>query len=206
MAEAQLKNAQSLLSDTSLRSPVSGFVTTRYLDPGTVMTAGTPILAIQSARQVFVTTSIPEEISPKIHAGHSAQVQFDALPGRDFTGVVKEVNPSADPQNRQFTLRVTLENPANQFKPGMYGRVTLITESFPQVLVVPREAIHAEKSGNFVVVIDDKSVATHRPVKTGPEDSLGVSISEGLQPGEKVVILSQNLLKDGQKVRTGGAK
>ena len=206
VSKAQLRNAQALLSDTSLRSSVNGYVTTRYLDAGTVVTAGTPILAIQSVHQVYVTTSIPEEISSKIRKGQTAQVEFDAIPGRTFTGIIKEINPAADLQNRQFTLRVTLENPLNQFKPGMYGRVTLVTESFPGVLVVPREAIKSDKVGSYVTVVNPDSSASRRSIKTGPEDTLGISVTEGLQPGEKVITLSQRPVKDGQKVRLGGAK
>ena len=77
-----------------------------------------PILGVQSMRQVWVTVSVPEEVSRKIYVGLPTQARFDALPGRVFTGKVVQVNPAADPQSRQFSVRVMLDNPQNQIKPA----------------------------------------------------------------------------------------
>ena len=206
VAEAQLRNARSLLNDTVLHSSVSGYVSAKYLDSGTVVTAGTPIISVQSARQVYMTTSVSEEISPLIHKGMSASVELDALPGKTFIGAIQEINPAAELQSRQFVLRVTLDNPENKFKPGMYGRVRIVTERFANAVVAPREAIKRTPKGAIVTVIDSEGIAHLKPVETGPEDALGIAVTDGLSAGDKVVTLSQNPLKEGQKVKIGGAK
>jgi len=64
---AGLKNAQSKRRDTVLSSPMDGFVTGRYADPGAVVTSGQPIIAVQFMKQIWITVSVPEEESSKIH-------------------------------------------------------------------------------------------------------------------------------------------
>ena len=59
---------------------------------------------------------------------NAAQVKLDAMPDRLFTGRIVQVNPAADPQSRQFNVRVGLDNPQNLLKPGMFGRATFTTE------------------------------------------------------------------------------
>ena len=200
-AQALLRNAQSQLSDTALRSTVNGFVTARYADPGTVVTAGAPVVSVQSEKQVYVTVPVPEEISSRVQIGQAATATFDAFPARKFEGKITELNPAADPQSRQFTLRMTLANAQNLLKPGMFGRVSFETERTRSAVVVPREAVKNGKAGPTVTVIDADSVAHVRNVQTGAQDIVGIQIVNGVQAGEQVVILTLIPVQEGKKVR-----
>ena len=208
-AQAQLNNARAQLANTDLSSPMDGFVTQRLADPGATVTAGTPILAIESLQQVYVTTSIPEEISRSVAYGQSANLVLDAFPGRQFVGKVTQINPAADPQSRQFTVRLTLNNPTGQIRPGMFARVTFVTQRIPNALQVPREAVKNDKKtgAQIVTVVDADSVAHVRPVKTGTSTGTDIQILQGVQQGENVVTLSLTPVRDGQKVNAavGGA-
>jgi HlyD family secretion protein len=134
-AEADLRATEARLADTTLRAPISGVVTRRALDNGALASPGQPILSVQAVQQVWATMSIPEEVSRRIYAGQPATVSFDALPGEPFAGRVEQVLPAADPQSRQFTARVRLDNRRNRIRPGMFGRVTLVTEKATGALV-----------------------------------------------------------------------
>lgn len=202
-AQAALKDAQANLADTVLSSPVNGFVTARYLDPGAVVMPGTPILAVQTTRAIWVTASVPEDVSHKIAIGQTATATFDALPGRKFPGKIVLINPAIDPQSRQFTVRLMLENTQNLINPGMFAHVIFTTDRFSNATVVPREAIRQGKQGPTVLVVDEGGVAHVRPVTLGAEDAEGYAITRGLQPGDKVITLSMTPVKDGQKVRIG---
>ena len=200
-AQAGLQNAQSQLNDTVLRSTINGFVTARYADPGNVVTAGAPIVSVQSEKQVYVTVPIPEEIIHSIRIGQVANAAFDALPGQKFEGKVTQLNPAADPQSRQFTLRITLANAQNLIKPGMFGRVDFETDRISSAVVVPREAVKTGKKGTTVTVIDDGGTAHVRNVQTGAQDTLGFQIVNGVQAGEKVVTLTLAPVQEGKKVK-----
>jgi HlyD family secretion protein len=205
-ARAGVRNAQAQLANTVLKSPIDGFVTARYMDPGSVPTIGQPILAVQSARQVWVTVPVPEEVSRSIYLGQPASVRLDALPGRTFASKVTQVNAAADPTSRQFQVRVTVDNPQNLLKPGMFARVIMVTHRTRSATVVPREAVQDTPAGPSVIVVDSANVAKRRPVTLGASDASGIAITRGVQPGERVVVLSAVPLRDGQVVRTGGGR
>lgn len=205
-AQAQVRNAQAQLNDTVLRSTVNGFVTDRAADPGTVVTAGAPIVTIQSEKQVFVTVPIPEDVSRHVQIGQTATSVFDALPGQKFEGRIVSLDPAADPQSRLFTMRVLLANPQNLVKPNMFGRTTFETDRVKSAVVVPREAVKPGKDGKSeVTVIDPDGTAHVRSVQTGAQDATGIQILNGVQAGEQVVTLTLNPIKDGKKVKIAPA-
>jgi HlyD family secretion protein len=204
-AEAGLQNGRAQLANTVLRSPINGFVTERDMDPGAIATAGTPILAVQSIRQVWVTVPVPEEVSRSIYVGQPATVRLDALPGRTFTGKVIHVNAAADPMSRQFMVQIAVDNRQDQIKPGMFAAVTMVTQRI-RATVVPREAVAQSPTGASVIVVSQTNVAQRRPVTLGASDADGIAIKSGIQPGERVVVLSAMPVRDGQVVRTGGGR
>lgn len=214
-AEADLRAAQAQRSYTTIVSPITGVVTQRNLDPGGLATPGQALLTLQAIRQVWVTTGVPEEVSRRVYVGQEAACTLDALPGQTFRGRVTQVNSAADPQSRQFTVRVRLDNPGYHIKPGMFGHVQLETERVKGAITVPREAVTfptddrsaaagAPQSGTVTVVGADGKAQT-RPVTTGASNDTYVAITSGLQPGEQVVTLSSRAIKDGQEVRVGSA-
>lgn len=204
-AVAQLHDSQAQLADAVLTSPISGYVTARYLDPGAVASPSQPVLAVQAVRQVYVTVPAPEEESRSITPGQTGTVTFDTLPGKTYTGRVAQVNPAADPTNRQFSVHLILDNPKGVLRPGMFARVAIVTARVKGALVVPREAVKTSPDGSTVTIVTDDT-ATVRPVTTGANDANGIAITSGLQEGEKIVTMSASPLKDGQKVRLGGPR
>ncbi|HLK57275.1 MAG TPA: efflux RND transporter periplasmic adaptor subunit [Chthonomonadaceae bacterium] len=204
-AQGQLDDYRSQLSETVLVAPMDGVVTARYFDPGSVVTPGQSILVIQDIHKIFVTVPIPEELSRTVTVGKPADVVFDALAGSKFHGVITYVTPASDPMSRQFSARVTLDNPDGVIRPGMFARVSLVSERISNVVVLPREAVQQSKDGPYVVVVGADSVAHRRNVRTGAEDPAGIAILEGIRPGERVVMLSMSPVKDGVQVKINNA-
>jgi HlyD family secretion protein len=204
-AKAALETTQARRADTVLTSPLNGSVTARHMDEGSTATPGTPILTIQALKQVWATVSVPEEVSRNVRLGQAATARFDGLPGRTFVGRISQVNPAADPQSRQFVVRVTIDNLQGALKPGMFGRVTLTTDRRSNVLAVPREAVQQTPKGRIVVVVQGDK-AQHRPVTLGASDPAGFEIVSGLEPDEKVVTVSAAPVRDGATVRVAGAR
>ena len=200
-AQAQLANAQAVLGQATLRSPIDGFVTARYVDPGSIATAGQSVIAVQQLNPVWITTAVPEEMASSVYPGQTAIASLDALPGRTFTGKVIQVNRSADPSSRQFSVRITLDNPTYTVKPGMYGRVSVVTSKVHNALAIPREAVQQSDSGNTVFVLNSDSSVTQRTVTLGVSDTNGYQILSGVTAGEQVVTISASPLRDGQKVK-----
>lgn len=203
-AEAQLQAARVRLQDTTILSPINGSVTARGANPGEMATASTAILTVESLDWVYVTTSIPLESVSAIREGMTAQVTTDALPGRTFTGPISNVNPSADPQSRQFGVRIRLANRGHVLKPGMYARVAIVTSQVNAAVAVPAEAVKRARDGVTVTVVGKDGTAEVRPVTTGATSGKLVELLSGVRAGEQVVTLSYAPIRDGQKVTLPG--
>jgi HlyD family secretion protein len=205
--EADVRAAEAQRDYTILRAPISGVVTRRNLDTGALATANQPVLSLQNLDQIWLTLGVPEEIYGRLSVGQTATVTIDSEEGSNFQGKIERLNPGADPQTRQFTVRVRLENSMGRLRPGAFAHVSFITERIPDALTVPREAVRkGEKPGAGQVAVVNGDTAQLRPVTTGAEDTNSVQITSGLQPSESVIILSGRDVKDGQKIKLGDSK
>jgi len=202
-ARANLQNAQSQLSYTVLASPLDGNVTARNMDPGAIATPGQSIISVQVLSTVWATIGIPEDMNELVNIGLPATLRLDAFPGTVFNGKVTERNSSADPQNRQIRVRVTLDNTNNKIKPGMYGRVSIVTNQQKTDTAVPFEAVHTDAKGPYVLVVSKDHKAERRKIVQGLSDANFTAINQGLKTGDQVVTLSVSPLRDGAKIKIG---
>ncbi len=201
--QASLAAAKAQRAETVLTSPLDGYVTGRTADPGSMATPGQTLLTVQFFKRVWVSVSAPADISARMRTGQSVDVTLDTMPGKTFAATVVQINPSADTEARQFTVRAALDNPDGSFRPGMFAHVSIVTEKVVGAVAVPREAVQNDTGGQYVNVVDAESKVRRRAVKTGLADATHVSITEGLQAGEQVVTLCAVPLKEGQTVKSG---
>lgn len=205
-AQSAQTQAETRRSDAELRSPISGTVTARDGDPGSLAQPGTPVVTVQGLKPLFIEAAIPIEIGGSIQRGAGVKIVFDALPGRTFDGRVEGVNNAADPQNRRFSVRVGITNEDEAVRPGMFARVTLVTRRTEAAVAVPLQAVKEDRDRATVTVIGEGDKAEVREVELGARDGKFVEIRKGLRAGDRIVILSYNPVKDGQKVSIGKPK
>ncbi len=200
-AEAQLSQAVARRANTELKSPISGYVTSRNFDPGALASPGQPVLVIQFLDWLYLLASLPIEASDKVELGQEATVKIDALPNRKITGTIIGLNPSADAVSRQFGIRLRIENKDHTLRPGMFGTISLSTNRIQASVVVPKEAIKSSDVGVRIQVLSEDLKVEVRTVKIGATDGVRVQVTEGLKPGEQIVTRAYQSLKDGQVVR-----
>ncbi len=205
-AVAQLRQAEARRAYTVIKSPIEGTVTSRQMDPGANATPGAEILTVQYLKWVYVTTTVPVDQSGAVRQGMLVAISFDSLDGKKVNGSVTEINKSADPQNRQFTVRIRLDNPGTQLRPGMFAHITFTVSSVKAAVAIPREAVQQKPDGAHVFTVDSESVAHDTTVVLGASDAKSYEVKSGLKPGDKVVVLSYTPVKDGQKVRDAASE
>lgn len=205
-AEAELQSAQLQIEDTTLESPVDGFVSSRELDPGTLVNVGDVILTVQAGGEVWVVASLPQEIYNYVQRGASCKVKVDGLRDKTFEGFIYSKDSSIDTGSRQFNIRVKIDDPENQVKPGMFVRVILSTGPQGEALVVPTSALFNRddeaRTATVYKVVDGKVQVVQ--VELGPSDERKTIVRRGLQNGETVVVQTGTPLRDGQEVKTQG--
>jgi RND family efflux transporter MFP subunit len=197
--QAQTEELNITLSNTTIQSPVDGFVSQRNLDPGAFANANTVILSVVDISTVRLVVNVVERDFRRVVRGVAAQVEVDAFPGEQFSGAVSRVAPVFDPATRTATIEIEVPNPGFRLKPGMYARVRLTVEEKPNALTVPRNAIVDQNGvrGVFLVVED---TAHFQGVTTGIQDEAYVEVIEGLTDGQRVVTAGALALRDGDRV------
>ena len=220
-ADAQLASARAAVgvaaateSFTTLRSPFDGLVTERLIDPGNLAAPGVPLLRIESDGARQVVARVDEARAGYVHSGDRVRVVIDALDGHvagdtDVEGVVGEVARAIGPDQRAFTVKVTVPSTVTA-RSGSFARV--VFRGAPRrALLVPAVAIQRHGQVSSVYVVQD-GVARLRLIQVGAASSDGVEVLAGLDAGESIVTSSLTRLADGAKVaigvvpaRTGGA-
>jgi multidrug resistance efflux pump len=129
-ARGTLAAAEALLAQTRIAAPTDGRVTLRNSEPGEVVTPGFPILRLADLSRVWLRVYVPEPEIGRVKLGQKAAVTVDSYAGRTFPGVVTEIaeKPEYTPKNVQtreervklvFGVKVGIENPGGELKPGM---------------------------------------------------------------------------------------
>ena len=196
-ASGSLAAAAAALDETIVRAPFSGVVTQKFADPGTVVAAGTPIVALQDDRNLELDVTLPQDQAGAARVGTAIPVRIDGPNATIVSGRIVSITPMADPAVRSLLMKLAIP-----FVPGimsgMYGRVSLPGErargrAVPVAALVTR----AGQSGIFVAT---GSIATFVPVRTGNSDGRYVLV-EGLRDADRmVVVVPTERLTDGTPI------
>jgi RND family efflux transporter MFP subunit len=204
---ATLAQAEQALRESVLVAPFDGQILARMANSGETIAAGKPVLRFADLRQMSVELGVPDRLIGRIRVGQHIPVTISALEGRTFPGTVTEVSVAAPEGTRLFKVKIQLDNPDGLLKSGMTASVPLEERAplGPQAVLVPLSALVASaKNGAAgqlaVFVVGEDGHARERIVK--PDDIVASSIivKEGLQAGEKVVVVGASNLYDGAPV------
>jgi len=195
-AEVDLKRAVLDLDRTTVRAPFAGRVADLMVDPGQFVSAGDELLTIVDLDPIKDEVQLLEAEVAYMREGRQASVAFAAFPGESFQGRIISINPRVDPETRTARVTLHLANTDNRIKPGMYARVSLDAQSFPDRILVPRSALLERDRRPMLFVYDGDDSggrAEWRYVCPGLESDAVVEIlspcDQGeVSPGEMVLI------------------
>ncbi len=199
-ANAQLEMALYDLRHATVRCPIQGNVTERFLEVGSLASPKTAVARIVNIDQVKVEVGLVDDEVKRVRVGQEVDLRVDAFPDQVFMGHVTAVGSQADAQTLTFPVRVEWENREHQLLPGMIARVSIRVERHKGALVVPREIIRDE-GGRLAVFVVEDSTARKRFVTLGPREKENVVVSSGLEEGDRVVWVGHEILDDGLKVQ-----
>lgn len=198
VAVAQLREGQARLGRLDVRAPEAGLVLERNVEPGQVVSAGSPALfriAMDGAMEL--RAAVAEQDVARLAVGQAASVQ---MVGSTTThvGTVWMVEPVVDPQTRQGMARISLKG-NRDLRPGAFasGRIEVGQGARP---VLPESAVHGDAGGSYVLTVGDDGTVARRDVKLGTISSGGVAIVSGLEGNERVVLSAGAFLNPGEKV------
>ena len=184
-SQQQLAEANTMLSFTTISSPIEGRVIERYAEPGDTASPGLPLIKIYNPSLLRLDAQVRESLAATIKIGDRLNARIDAL-DKEVPVIIDEIVPSADPGSRSITVKAVLTTDEALY-PGMFGRL-LIPTGQTERIYVPAYAISRLGQLEFVEVMEDTGVSK-RFVRTGRKNSQGeVEVLSGLQAGEIIIL------------------
>ena len=194
VADASVKEAETMLSYTKVTAPFDGTITRKVADVGDLAAPGKPLLEMEDSTALRLEADVPEAVVGKLTLGDKLPVRISALE-TELEGVISEISPAADPGSRTFLVKLDL--PAQSgLRAGQFGRVAMpVGET--TALRVPISALVQRGQMEIVFVVGDGK-AQLRLVKTGKRIGSEVELVSGVEAGEKIVVENATGLIDGQ--------
>ncbi|MDH5638283.1 MAG: efflux RND transporter periplasmic adaptor subunit [Nitrospinota bacterium] len=201
-AEARLAGLASSLKKYTITAPIPGVTVSRDIEVGAVLSPGAPVTRIVTTRPLKVLVGAPESTISDFAIGKQGQVVFDAFPDRAFEGTVTYVAAEVGKTSRVFEVELTLPNTDGAIRPEMAAKVTFVRRSIPGAIVVPQTSIVELATGHVVFTVTQDKKAHQADVVVGDYSEGKTMISSGLAAGDKLVVLGQRGLVEGDTVET----
>lgn len=222
MSRADLDQAEQELGYTIVRSPISGYISERLVDLGTLVgTGGKSLLAtVVKSDTVLVDFSMTaldylKSKERNVNLGQRDSSRswqpFVTITLADnsvypYKGLVDFAEPQVSPKTGTFSVRAEMPNPEHVLLPGQFTKVHALLDVRESATVVPQKALIIEKGGAYVFVMRHDSTAERRFIELGPEFGNKVVVERGLAPGETIISEGYNKLAPGMKVRVAGRR
>src|SRR2546426_3770202 len=212
--EAAVKQAELNLGYTKIISPIDGVAGIANAQVGDLVGPSTgalttasqldPIKAIVTAGEGPFTDFVSRHPDPDERQRYVNSLEFNLILGNGNVypqkGTFYALDRNLDPKTGAIRYEVTFPNPGNILRPGQFGKVRFVADMKKGALVVPQEAVN-ELQGNFqVAVVDQNNKVSIRPVKMGERIGAMWEVTEGLKPGDKVVVQGLQKAREGSTV------
>jgi RND family efflux transporter MFP subunit len=196
--ESALKLAKHRLEKMTIAATFDAVVATVYKHPGDLIAPAEAVASLITKNKI-VEGKISEQDFAKVKVGDEATVTFIPYGSFEFTGKVVQILPTADPETQRHVVYMDVTTDASQpLVPGINGEMSIIVDKHNAKAVIPRRALFSH-NGDSVWVVKN-GVVEERHVKRGFVWASGVEITEGLEPGELVIVDELEKFHDTDKV------
>jgi membrane fusion protein (multidrug efflux system) len=211
--EAAVKQAELNLGYTKITSPIDGVAAIATAQVGDLVGPSTghltsvsqldPIKAVVTAGEGPFTDFISRHPDADERQRYVASLEFELILGNGNVypqkGKFYALDRNLDPKTGAIRYEVTFPNTGNNLRPGQFGKVRFVADMKKGAMVVPQEAVN-ELQGNFQVAVVDQNKVSIRPVKMGERIGAMWEVTEGLKPGDKVVVEGLQKAREGSAV------
>lgn len=214
--EAAAESARLQLEYTSIHSPIDGIAGALMIYPGNLVKANdtNAMVILDQTQPIYVDFAVPQQYIPQVRTrlAHGKLIVTARIAGveKPEQGRVAFTSNAVDTGTGTLQLKARFDNAQGVLMPGQYVNTTLILDELENATVIPAQAIQTGQNGNYVFVVRADSTVEQRPVVVATTQGGDAAISEGLKPGEVVIVDGQLGLVPGAKVEakppaSGGA-
>ena len=213
--KAAVDYANTQLEATEIKSPVSGTVLARTVEPGEMVSPSafggsgtrTSVVDLADLTDLQVELDISQVDFARLKSGQRAEIIPDAYPNLRFNGFIEEIAPEANRAKSTVQVKVKVENPNEQLRPEMNARVNFLSDKAPANqtssvarVLVPKAAVVKRDNSSFVFVVKGNKVE-QRTIRTGDEAGDALVVLDGLSGNESVAVSEVEKLGDGDRVK-----
>jgi membrane fusion protein (multidrug efflux system) len=206
--EARVGEIRATIERKTIRAPFSGILGIRQVNLGQYLSAGDPIVSLQSLDPIYVNFGVPQQDTAQVRAGRRVRVTSDHLAGAAFLGRVTAVDSIVDETTRNVQVQATLSNPGGRLRPGMFVQASILLGDSQSVVALPASAISYAPYGDSVFVVTELKGPDGKPyrgvrqqfVKLGSGRGDQIAVVSGLNAGDEVVTSGVFKLRNGAAV------
>src|SRR5260370_19042755 len=193
---AKLESTGKVITDLTINSPVSGYITESNALPNMYVQPEAKLYPVADLSTVWVYAQAFQTDVGRIKSGDAAEVTVDAYPGKTFRGRVDFVLPQVDMNTRTVRVRLVFPNPGLRLKPGMYVNVSL-KAPIGKALTVPASAVFHSGTRNLLFFNKGEGTIEPREIELGPRVGEDYVVLKGVKQGDSIVT-SANFLIDSE--------
>ena len=197
--QADIELLKTKIAKTEIRVPFSGTIGFRDVSVGSYLQPNTLISHLSDQYKLKVEFSIPERYATTSLIGKKILFKTESS-DKNHEAIVYAVDSKVDISTRTVIVRGMYNNTKENLKSGMFVRLTLVTETASNVILIPTEAIVPEMDGKKVWVVSDGK-AQSRPITTGFRSNNNIEILSGLEVGDTVMVTGLMQVREGSAVR-----
>lgn len=196
--KAEIEVEKTLIRKTEVLAPFDGVIGLRNISLGAVVTPSTSLASIRAEDKLKLDFSVPEKYSSKIKP--ELEVQFFVSGNNTpFSASVMATEREIDAATRNLKVRAVVSSHSEDLIPGAFTNVVLNLGENTRALMIPTQAL-IPKERDKSVIVSRKGIARMVPVKTGVRKASAIEITEGLEPGDTIVISGIMFVRDGMKI------
>jgi len=194
-----LEAAEDRLDDAIITAPISGIISSRGVEPQTMLLPNVAPFTIVSIDTVLVAVNVTETIVNRIQNGQEVSVRISAVSDTPFIGRVVTVSPAADQMTQTFSVEISLDNVGGLLRPGMFAEAFFVRDYAQNTIVVPRGAVLLDE-GTQIVFVAEGGRAVRREVTVGIDAGAEIEILSGIESGETLIVTGQTFVRDGSLI------
>ncbi|MGA2439631.1 MAG: efflux RND transporter periplasmic adaptor subunit [Tepidisphaeraceae bacterium] len=204
LAQADIDSLAALTQFKQVTAPFDGIVTSRRIDIGGLVTAGstsgtTSLYTVAQFDKIRVFADVPESASVQMIEGTPAQITAEELPGRVFQGTVSRSSRAIDSNTKTMKVELDIPNSDLVLLPGMYVHVNFQLKQ-SGLLQIPASALVFRSAGPQVATVDEQGKVTFHNVTIASDQGDVVEIGAGISAGQEVALNIGDQIADGDRV------
>lgn len=197
--KAELAIAELQIKRCYIRSSISGVVNVLPAKKGLYLAVGDPVATVLDIDRVKISVGIPETDVDAVRKIDKFEIVIEALQNKKVIGEKHFLAVAPESQAQVYKLELEVANESDDILPGMFARVEIIKQEFPEALAIPLYAVISRDNKHYVYT-EEENLAKITEVKLGILDGWQIQVTEGLSPGQRVVVVGQRSVDSDQRL------